>query len=120
MFSRYTTKDQVYVKTNTGQNYLGEYNDVLSTCKDGLLLDMINNKIYVKGRKLNSKDILSQITTINILDKLLDKIGDDVPNKEFEISSYSKNKNEMIGKIVIPLVVLLEKELGDKLPLICK
>lgn len=120
VFSRYTTKDQVYVKTNTGQNYLGEYNDVLSTCKDGLLLDMINNKIYVKGRKLNSKDILSQITTINILDKLLDKIGDDVPNKEFEISSYSKNKNEMIGKIVIPLVVLLEKELGDKLPLICK
>ncbi|MEI8091529.1 MAG: hypothetical protein WCG98_04825 [bacterium] len=41
-------------------------------------------------------------------------------NKELEISSYSKNKNEMLGKIVIPLISLIEKETGERLPLICK
>lgn len=119
-FSKYITKDQVYVKTNTGENFLWKYNDILMSQQKGLLLDKINNKIYLNGRKLNSKDILSQTTTINILDKLLDNIGEDISNKEFEISSYSKNKNEMIGKIVIPLVGLLEKEFGEKFPLICK
>jgi hypothetical protein len=52
--------------------------------------------MYIKGRKLNSKDIPSQTTTINILDRLLDDIGKDIPNTEFEISSYTKNKNEML------------------------
>jgi len=83
-------------------------------------LDTIKNKIYLNGRKLNSSDIPSQTTTINVIDKLLDNIGKDIPNKEFEISSYSKNKNEMLGKIVLPLIALIEKETGENLPLICK
>ena len=120
MFSKYTTKDQVYVKTNTGENFLWNYNDIISIHKDGLLLDTIKNKIYLNGRKLNSSDIPSQTTTINVIDKLLDNIGKDIPNKEFEISSYSKNKNEMLGKIVLPLIALIEKETGENLPLICK
>lgn len=41
-------------------------------------------------------------------------------NKELPVSSYSKNKNDMQGKIVIPLLELIQKETGKKLPLICK
>ncbi|HCY21375.1 TPA: hypothetical protein DIC40_06055 [Patescibacteria group bacterium] len=41
-------------------------------------------------------------------------------NKAFEVSSYSKNKNEMLGKIVLPLISLIEKETGENFPLICK
>lgn len=120
LFSEYIKKDRVYIKTNMWENYLWDYNEILASFKDGLLLDTINNKIYLNGRKLNSGDIPSQTTTINVLDKLLDNIGKDLSNNEFEISSYSKNKNEMIGKIVIPIISLLEKEMGKKLPLICK
>jgi hypothetical protein len=51
---------------------------------------------------------------------LLDDIGKDIPNTEFEISSYTKNKNEMLWKIILPLISLVEKETWEKLPLICK
>ena len=47
-------------------------------------------------------------------------MGKDISNKEFPVSSYSKNKNDMLGKIVLPLIELIEKETGKKLPLICK
>lgn len=76
--------------------------------------------MYLDGKKLNSDDLKSQTTTINILGVLLDNIGKDIANKELEISSYSKNKNEMLGKIIIPLIEFLEKKTGKKLPLICK
>jgi hypothetical protein len=41
-------------------------------------------------------------------------------NDLFPISSYSKNKNEMFGKIVIPLIDLISVRCKQKLPLICK
>jgi len=50
----------------------------------------------------------------------MENIGKDISNKELPVSSYSKNKNDMLGKIVIPLIELIEKETGKKLPLICK
>lgn len=120
IFSKYMNKNKVFLKTNFWQNKMWEYNELLSSTKDGLLLDIINNKIYINWRKLSSKDIPSQTTTIHILNKLIDSAWKDIPNTEFEISSYTKNKNEMIGKIVLPLIVLIEKEIGEKLPLICK
>jgi len=120
VFSQYIQKDQVFYKNNQGEAFLGNYNDLLHRHTDGLLLDVIDNKIYLNGRKLTSSDIPSQTTTINVLDKLLDHIGKDISNRDFEISSYSKNKNEMIGKIVLPLISLIERETGEKFPLICK
>lgn len=120
IFSKYVQKDQVYYKDSMWESFIGDYNDVLTKNKEGLLLDMIHNKIYLNWRKLSSKDLLSQTTTIEILYRLMENIGQDIRNKEFEISSYSKNKNEMLGKIVIPLIGLIEKETGERIPLICK
>lgn len=51
---------------------------------------------------------------------LIDKIGEDIENKQLPLSSYMKNKNEMLGKIVIPLIHFIEKNTGVVLPLICK
>ena len=58
--------------------------------------------------------------TIDILKHLVENTGKDIHNKQLSVSSYSKNKNDMLGKIVIPLIELIEKETGKKLPLICK
>jgi hypothetical protein len=99
---------------------LWNYNEIINAHKEWLLLDAIDNKIYLNGRKLTSTDLCSQTSTISILWKLLDNIGQDLENKELEISSYSKNKNEMLGKIVIPLISLIKKETDSKFPLICK
>ena len=81
---------------------------------------MINNKISINGRKLTSEDLHSQTATVDILKILIENIGKDVSNKDFVVSSYSKNKNDMLGKIVLPLIELIEKETGKKMPLICK
>ncbi len=62
----------------------------------------------------------SQGTIVDMMDILIDQIGEDVSNIEFPVSSYTKNKNEMLGKIVIPLVRFLEKKTGFALPFICK
>jgi hypothetical protein len=81
---------------------------------------MINNKMYINGRKLTSEDLHSQTATVDILKILMENTGRDVSNKDFIVSSYSKNKNDMLGKIVLPLIELIEKETGKRLPLICK
>lgn len=81
---------------------------------------MINNKIYINGRKLTSEDLHSQTATVDILKILIENPGKDISNKQFILSSYSKNKNDMLGKIVLPLIELVEKETRKKLPLICK
>lgn len=97
-----------------------DHEECVLASKDGLLLDMVDNRIYINGKKVTSDDLFSQSATIEILTVLIANLGNDIPNKNLPSSSYSKNKNEMLGKIVLPLVELVEKELGEKLPLICK
>ena len=120
MFSCYIQKDKVFCKNNQGDSFLGNYHEIINSHKEWLLLDGIDNKIYLNGKKLTSVDLCSQSSTISRLGTLLENIDKDIGNKELEISSYSKNKNEMLGKIVIPLISLIEKETWVRLPLICK
>ena len=88
--------------------------------QNGLILDMIHNKIHLNWNKLTSKDIHSQNATIEILLKLMDNIWIEVSNKELSLSSYSKNKNDMIGKIILPFIKYIEIQTWEKLPLVCK
>jgi hypothetical protein len=55
------------------------------------------------GTKLTSKDIHSQNTTIDMMRLLLGNIGKEVSNSRLPISTYSQNKNELLGKIIIPI-----------------
>jgi hypothetical protein len=103
-----------------GKIRVGDCEEYIKNYDTGLLLDLINNKMYINGRKLTSGDLHSQTATIEILKILIEHIGKDISNKELSSSGYAKNKNEMIGKIVMPLIELVEKETGKKLPLICK
>jgi len=88
--------------------------------KKWLLLDTLNNKIYLDGKKLTSQDLHSQSATIEILKMLLENPEKEFSNKDLPPSTYSKNKNDMLGKIVIPLISLVENKTKKKLPLICK
>ncbi len=119
-YSKYLDKNKVQFKDNKQNQYLWEYNEILEKENYWLLLDTIWNKIYFKWEKLTSKDIPSQNTTIELLIKLINNINKDISNKELPLSSYSKNKNEMLGKIIIPLINFIEEKTGEKIPLICK
>ena len=120
VFSNYTQKSKTFYKSNKGEAIFGNYDEFIQSQKEGLLLDTIDNKMYINGRKLTSNDLHSQTTTIHILEKCLDAPGKDISNEDFETSGYSKNKNEMTGKIILPLIELIQKETGEKLPIICK
>jgi len=119
-YSEFLDSSSCIFKMTDGNVQIGSCEDVIKNHKKWILLDMINNKMYINGRKLTSEDLHSQTATVDILKILMENIGKDIANKEFASSSYSKNKNDMLGKIVIPLLELIERETGKKLPLICK
>ncbi|MBP9780096.1 hypothetical protein KBD33_05770 [Candidatus Gracilibacteria bacterium] len=120
IFSPYVQADKVLFKKNTGESYLEKHSILIENETNGLVVDTITNKIYLSGVKLTSKEIPSQNATADILNILFDHIGEDISNGELPSSSYSTNKNEMLGKIIIPLIKLIEEKLEKKLPLICK
>lgn len=120
IYSNYVDTNKVLYKNNKWEIFLWEYNEILEKEKEWLLLDTIWNKIYFNWIKLTSKDIPSQNTTIEVLIKLIDNTEKDISNKELPVSSYTKNKNEMLGKIVIPLINFIEEKTKQKLPLVCK
>lgn len=119
-YSEFLNSSSCILKMADGKVYLGDCETMINDHKKWILLDMINSKIYINGRKLTSSDIHSQTATVDILKVLINNMGKDISNKEFAISSYSKNKNDMQGKIIIPLIELIQKEFAKKLPLICK
>lgn len=99
---------------------VGDCDKSIAWFKTWLLLDAVNNKIHLNWQKLTSQDLHSQTATIDIMKVLIENFWTDVSNKNLPLSSYSKNKNDMIWKIVIPLIELIEKRTWKKLPLICK
>ncbi|MCX6824925.1 MAG: hypothetical protein NTY80_01755 [candidate division SR1 bacterium] len=120
MYSEYLDSSSCIVKMADGKIQTGSCENIIKDHKKGILLDRINNKMYINGRKLTSEDLHSQTGTVDILKVLMENIGKDISNKDLPSSSYSKNKNDMLGKIVLPLIELIEKETGKRLPLICK
>ena len=120
IYSDFLNSRNYILKTTDGKAQIGEYEQMIKNHTKGILLDMTNNKMYLNGRKLTSEDLHSQTATVDILKHLVENTGKDIHNKQLSVSSYSKNKNDMLGKIVIPLIELIEKETGKKLPLICK
>ncbi len=120
IFSDFIATNSCRIKRTNWKVLVGNYEDLINVHKSGLILDTINNKIYFNGEKLTSQDLHSQSATIEILRLLINNPGKDMSNNAFPSSSYSKNKNEMFGKIVIPLIDLIYDRCKQKLPLICK
>ena len=119
-YSDFLDSSSCVLKMSDGKVQLGNCETMIDNHKQGILLDMLNNKMYIHGRKLTSEDLHSQTATVDILKILIENIGKDISNKDFPVSSYSKNKNDMQGKIIIPLLELIQREIGKKLPLLCK
>lgn len=120
IYSDFLDSSSCILKTTNGKVSIGNCETMMKTHTLWILLDTLNNKIYINGRKITSEDLHSQTATVDILKILIENTGKDISNKQLTQSSYSKNKNDMIGKIILPLIELVEKETGKKLPLICK
>lgn len=108
------------VKYTDGWMFFGSYEECIKKIDKGIVLDTVHNKMYINWRKLTSSDLHSQAATVDILISLIENIGKEIDNKSLPLSWYAKNKNEMIGKIIVPLVDLIQKECKERLPLFCR
>lgn len=93
--------------------------EVMKLTTNGFLLDGVSKKIYYDGKKLTSKDIVSQSTTVDVLLMLFDNVDKDISNESLERSSYSRNKNEMLSKVVLPFKKFVKSKTQKILPLEC-
>jgi hypothetical protein len=69
--------------------------------------------------KLTSKNIKSQSFTIELLDNLIQNIGQDIPNNKLPLSSYSTDRNQITGKIIIPFTRLANEIFGENIKIKC-
>ncbi len=85
--------------------------------KIDLLLDEKENKIYVRGKMLTSRELHSKKTAINILKILFQNVGKEVSNRELPSSSYSSDRYELQGKITSSLIKIVQKRTKKKFDL---
>ncbi|MEW6407868.1 MAG: hypothetical protein AB1465_04215 [Patescibacteria group bacterium] len=79
-----------------------------------LLGDLEENKIYIKGKALSSRDLHSTKATLRILKKFFEKETIRLEASEFSDVIY-RDRNQMDSKIVRPLVKAFKKYLGKKI-----
>jgi hypothetical protein len=56
---------------------------------------------------------------VEVFAKLFEYLGQEVSNDQFAVSSYSKQRNQMVGKILLPLQELVKKKLNEDLHVEC-
>lgn len=120
IYSEFLERTNCILRRTNGKVLIADCESSIQQHKSGLLLDTLHNKIYLDGNKLTSQDLHSQSATIEIIQILVKNLWQEVDSKTLPSSTYSKNKNEMVSKIVLPLVDLVEKKTGKKLQLVCK
>lgn len=117
--STYIDSNMLVLETEDKNMIFGSYNDLIRNQDIDIILDTVHMKIYTQWRKLTSKDLHSQTGTIEMLLSTLHHIWTDISNKQLPLSSYSKSKNDMVWKIVIPLVKFIKNNLKKDLPIEC-
>lgn len=85
--------------------------------KMDIILDTIQEEIYIKGEEILSHDLPSSKMAIKVLQILLTQIGKEVKNSQFPLSSYSQDRNEFQSKISLPLAKVIQKKLKKRLPI---
>ncbi|MFA6090357.1 MAG: hypothetical protein WC774_01115 [Candidatus Gracilibacteria bacterium] len=119
LYSEYTKAGNMKFTDTFGKTYFGDYDTIIKNEKNCILLDTIEGKIYIGEVKFTSKEIHSQGATIDTMRILLENIGEEILNTSLPASSYSHNKNEIMGKIVLPIRKLTKKYFGKEIPLFC-
>lgn len=77
-----------------------------------IMIHLPQERIYMKGKKLNTNDIISQSYTIQVLTKLMETPGGQLANNQIPLSAYSVSKNDFQHKIIRPFMTSVEKYVG--------
>lgn len=91
---------------------IGDFDYLIQREEYDLVLDVFSGKIYHRGKRLTSQHLSSQFTTIEVIRLLFSSPNKEISNKSISPSSYSKNKNEMTSKIIVPLERRVKETIG--------
>ena len=119
IFSEYLQSGSALYKDNFWKNYIWDYSAIIEKESKWILLDCIEWKIYINWKDLTSKDLVSQSSTVEILDYLISNMWQTVSSKDLPYSSYSTQRNQMAWKIILPLKKLTKKYFGKEIDLDC-
>lgn len=121
VFSEYITPWTIQLTYADGSVRFDEYDAVLSdeALQGWITFDLIKRKILVWWQKVNHTVLCSQSATIEIILFLLWHLGEFVPNTHLPASAYSKHKNEMMSKILVPFQEIIHMLTGERLDIVC-
>lgn len=122
-FSSYIQKGNMFLECwwvdNLWKKTIWNHRELLEKAGNTIVFDTIDGKIYLNNEISNHKEIRTQSGTVEVIKVLFENMGTYVNNAQLPASSYSKNKNEMVGKIILPLQELLQKRFNEKLDIDC-
>lgn len=121
-FSQYIKDSDVileYYWTWWWKRIIGNHRELLKQAENSVVFDAIDGKIYTSNELTSHNEILTQSGTVDVMKVLFENMWSYVNNSKLPPSSYSKNKNEMTGKIIWPLQELVKKKFNEKLDLEC-
>lgn len=101
-------KDTLLLKTESQSKFLKS---------SDLTIDQLNHDIFIRGKKLTSKEVKSAKATAEILSLLLTRDNHSVFNYDLPQSSYAADRNELQSKIISPLNKVLKRRLRQSLDL---
>ena len=108
-----------YSKSKDYKTIIG-WDDIETLGRDyDILCNLIDNSILVGGKALSGKELHSKTATLGVLTRLLERKNDEVCSQDFPRSSYTSNKNEMQGKIILPLLKIIKERTHKDLGLTC-
>lgn len=76
-----------------------------------------DQKIYIAGQVLTSRDIHSAKATSKLIRQLIEQPGRPFPNAELSLPPYSEDRTELQSKLVAPLKRVVNQRLKLPLPL---
>lgn len=76
------------------------------------MIDSLQERIIIKGIPTTSQALKSQVTTIDLMSRLLQNTNREACSWELPASSYAKSRSEMSSKIIGPLQRLVHESFG--------
>lgn len=120
IYSSHIKDNNAILESSCGKQIIGSHRKLIEQIDNGIIFDTIDSKIYIDKKPTTYKQLMTQSGTIDVIQPLFERMWWYINNSELPPSSYSKNKNEMVGKIIWPLQELVQKKFHEKLDLKCK
>jgi hypothetical protein len=111
--------DYAMFKDSLGRTYVGSYSEILEKEKSCLLLDCVDMKLSLNGKRPGSKDIPSQSVAVEVMSRIINSQEREVSSSRLPASSYSKDKGLLMSKALSPLANFVERETGKPFKLSC-